>query len=331
LKILTLKYYTFGKKHYELADWLGNIRVLINDKKTPMGSNANDMTYNPQTVSVSSFWPFGNFSAHWRMLYKSYESGYRYGFNGQEKVDEISGTGNHNTALFWEYDTRLGRRWNLDPKPQISISDYSVLGNNPLINTDVLGDTTKILNTKGDLLIQINDKGENRFFEAQDQESFNKFTKTVVEKAKKAELLESLDGLLDNSGFSELKVQGDFSDAYGEPEKHWAKQGYEDGFSGREKIKARFSVIGIKEESKVYQAYEASYYRGRNDKSILYKRSIANKQVPLLILSDAIIIIKESNYFVKYKTNDKGEIERSYFIGYPPIKEFEIPEGTVPR
>ena len=55
-------------------------------------------------------------------------------------TDEISGTGNHTTALFWEYDTRLGRRWNLDPKPQVFISDYAVLGNNPIINTDILGD-----------------------------------------------------------------------------------------------------------------------------------------------------------------------------------------------
>ena len=43
--------------------------------------------------------------------------GYRFGFNGQEKVDEIAGAGNHTTAEFWEYDTRLGRRWNRDPEP----------------------------------------------------------------------------------------------------------------------------------------------------------------------------------------------------------------------
>ena len=69
------------------------------------------------------------------------ELGYRFAFNGQEKVDEISGLGNHNTALFWEYDTRLGRRWNLDPKPNASISSYSAFANNPILYTDVLGDT----------------------------------------------------------------------------------------------------------------------------------------------------------------------------------------------
>ncbi len=65
---------------------------------------------------------------------------YRFGFNGQEKDNEISGLGNHNTAEFWEYDTRLGRRWNLDPVDQISVSNYAVFRNNPIILTDVDGD-----------------------------------------------------------------------------------------------------------------------------------------------------------------------------------------------
>lgn len=69
------------------------------------------------------------------------EDKYRFGFNGQEKVNEIAGIGNHNTALFWEYDTRLGRRWNLDPKTTIGISDYSCFANNPVYNFDLLGDT----------------------------------------------------------------------------------------------------------------------------------------------------------------------------------------------
>jgi hypothetical protein len=40
---------------------------------------------------------------------------YRYGFNGQEKSTEIDPNGNINTAKFWEYDSRIGRRWNTDP------------------------------------------------------------------------------------------------------------------------------------------------------------------------------------------------------------------------
>jgi hypothetical protein len=49
---------------------------------------------------------------------------YRFGFNGQEKVNEIAGICNHNTALFWEYDSRLGRRWNTDPVVKPNESSY---------------------------------------------------------------------------------------------------------------------------------------------------------------------------------------------------------------
>jgi len=66
--------------------------------------------------------------------------GYKYSYNGQEKTDEISGAGNHTTAEYWECDTRTGRRWNLDPVPQIAISDYAVNRDNPIYYNDPKGD-----------------------------------------------------------------------------------------------------------------------------------------------------------------------------------------------
>ncbi|MFY0674279.1 MAG: hypothetical protein JXQ87_12805, partial [Bacteroidia bacterium] len=65
---------------------------------------------------------------------------YRYGFNGMEKDDELNGLGNSYTAEYWQYDSRLGRRWNLDPILQNVRSDYSVLGNNPIAFIDPNGD-----------------------------------------------------------------------------------------------------------------------------------------------------------------------------------------------
>ena len=69
---------------------------------------------------------------------------YAYSFNTQLKSDEISGVGNHTTALFWEYDTRLGRRWNVDPKPIVSVSSYSTFIDNPILYSDVLGDKVNV-------------------------------------------------------------------------------------------------------------------------------------------------------------------------------------------
>lgn len=66
--------------------------------------------------------------------------GYKFGFNGQEKDDEVfNAAGTALTAEFWEYDTRTGRRWNLDPVSQISISDYAAFGLNPIVNVDPNG------------------------------------------------------------------------------------------------------------------------------------------------------------------------------------------------
>ena len=65
-------------------------------------------------------------------------TGYRFGFNGHEKDDEIKGSGNHISFGDYGYDTRLGRRWRVDPLaakgPQYS--PYSAFFNNPIIFTD---------------------------------------------------------------------------------------------------------------------------------------------------------------------------------------------------
>ncbi len=66
---------------------------------------------------------------------------YRFGLNGQEKDDEIYGaTGTSYTAEFWQYDPRIGRRWNLDPVDQISISNYAAFALNPIWFVDPKGD-----------------------------------------------------------------------------------------------------------------------------------------------------------------------------------------------
>lgn len=73
--------------------------------------------------------------------------GYRYGFNGMERSNELKGEGNGYTALFWEYDPRLGKRWNSDPKLKVWESSYLVFSNNPIAFKDPLGDSS-VFNTR---------------------------------------------------------------------------------------------------------------------------------------------------------------------------------------
>jgi hypothetical protein len=68
----------------------------------------------------------------------------RYGFNGQEVENGITGERTHTSAEFWMYDSRLGRRWNLDPKPDHSVSQYACFMNSPILFNDLLGDTARV-------------------------------------------------------------------------------------------------------------------------------------------------------------------------------------------
>ena len=69
---------------------------------------------------------------------------YRYGVQGQEKDDEVSGEGNSYTAEFWQYDCRVDRWLSRDPKASSFSwqSSYSSMNNNPLMFADPLGDSS---------------------------------------------------------------------------------------------------------------------------------------------------------------------------------------------
>lgn len=96
-------------------------------------------------VTAVDYSPFGmslpgrTINNHWQK--------YRYGFNGQEGDNEINGPYNSYNAEFWQYDPRVGKRWNLDPKPTVGISEYAAFANNPILNIDPKGDTVQPMTT----------------------------------------------------------------------------------------------------------------------------------------------------------------------------------------
>ena len=83
--------------------------------------------------------------------------GYRYFFNGQEGDNEVFGEVANYTAEFWQYDSRLGRRWNLDPLFKAYESSYSCFGENPVLYADVKGNTLRITTDKGRYLFTLDD------------------------------------------------------------------------------------------------------------------------------------------------------------------------------
>jgi RHS repeat-associated protein len=96
-------------------------------------------------LSFSDYYPFGM-----EMPGRNASTGdYRYGFAGQEKDDEVSGSRNSYTAQFWQYDSRLGRRWNVDPVVKEHESSYATFANNPIWFSHPLGSDT-IINPNGE-------------------------------------------------------------------------------------------------------------------------------------------------------------------------------------
>jgi RHS repeat-associated protein len=97
--------------------------------------------------------------------YSQTNSSYRYGFNGQEKSEDVT-TGNY-TAMFWEYDSRTGRRWNLDPLANQfpELSPYCTNNNNPIKFSDPTGAKPNSIHIddKGKVLLNKND-GDNSVF-----------------------------------------------------------------------------------------------------------------------------------------------------------------------
>lgn len=88
---------------------------------------------------------------------------YRFGMNGQEKDDEIFGsTGTSYTAQFWQYDSRTGRRWNLDPVIKPWSSGYSTFSNSPISRVDPNGDDD-FFDVTGKLIRHV-DNGTNNIY-----------------------------------------------------------------------------------------------------------------------------------------------------------------------
>ena len=116
-----------GRKSYELSDHLGNVRATLSDYKTLV---------KPQIItSATDYYPFGMAMVSRQVISNN---NYRFGFNTQEKVDEFRE--GHTTAMFWEYDSRIALRWNLDPIMKPFESPYSVLARNPMRMIDPKGD-----------------------------------------------------------------------------------------------------------------------------------------------------------------------------------------------
>ena len=133
---------TIGIKEYELNDHLGNVSVVVLDRKKSLSTNIQ-----PIIKYFTDYYPFG-----YQISDRTNSSEYRYGFNGKEYDNEIYNTSNFQDYGMRLYDTRIARFWGVDPLK----SDYPMLtpfqfaSNSPIWAIDLDGLEAYIVNGKFD-------------------------------------------------------------------------------------------------------------------------------------------------------------------------------------
>lgn len=130
-----------GNKAFELSNHLQNVLVTISDRKMGVSGNGTTIDYYvADVVTANDMYSYG--MAQPGRNFKQAGKDYRYSINGQEKEKEIHE--NITSAEFWMYDSRIGRRWNIDPMVKAWESPYAVFANNPISFIDPNGaDTVK--------------------------------------------------------------------------------------------------------------------------------------------------------------------------------------------
>lgn len=116
-----------------------DLKVLLDDLKINVErpTAGEDLShYIADVKSYSDYYPFGM-----EMPGRKGGTGYRFGFNGMEKDDEVKGSGNSYTTEFRQLDPRIGRWLSLDPLMAKfpHQSPYVSFDNSPILVVDPTG------------------------------------------------------------------------------------------------------------------------------------------------------------------------------------------------
>ncbi|MFI0428878.1 polymorphic toxin type 43 domain-containing protein [Mariniflexile sp. HMF6888] len=101
---------TVGDKNYELTNHLGNVLSVVTDRKL-VADPLNFTNFTADVLTYNDYYPFGMLLPN---RHGSSDS-YRYGFQGQEKDDEVKGEGNSLNYKYRMHDPRIGRFFAVDP------------------------------------------------------------------------------------------------------------------------------------------------------------------------------------------------------------------------
>ncbi|HVU56937.1 MAG TPA: RHS repeat-associated core domain-containing protein [Puia sp.] len=140
--------FTRGNKLFELTNHLGNVLVTISDKRFGVTPDSVVRYYLPDVVNANDYYPFGMLQPG--RSYAQSGTGYRYGFNGKEKDDEVKGAGDQIDYGMRVYDPRAGRFLSVDPitSKYPGLTPYQFASNTPVQAIDLDGLEAWAVNTR---------------------------------------------------------------------------------------------------------------------------------------------------------------------------------------
>jgi RHS repeat-associated protein len=125
-----------ARNSYEISDHLGNVRVTIGDLKNfvTAGMPANTYRLDAALQSANDYYPFG-------LPSRTFQPGYKWGFNGKENDREVLTGGRFQDYGFRAYRPDLGRFFAVDPLAHKFpfASPYAFCLNNPVNLVDMDG------------------------------------------------------------------------------------------------------------------------------------------------------------------------------------------------
>ena len=105
-----------GSFFYERLNHLGNVQVVVSDKRISVCDEYLEVAYfKADVLAAMDYYPFGMMMPDRQWYAGSDSSISRFGFQGEEKDDEIKGPGNSVSFRYRIHDSRLGRFLSIDP------------------------------------------------------------------------------------------------------------------------------------------------------------------------------------------------------------------------
>ena len=129
---------SLGLKRYEVSNHLGNVLTTFTDRKYQIQSSGLVTGYKTYIASSQDYYPFGMImnERKWNT------SSYKFGFNGKEMDNEVSGTGNSYDLGARIYNPRIGKMLSPDPRESEYPwqSTYAYYANTPISLLDFNGE-----------------------------------------------------------------------------------------------------------------------------------------------------------------------------------------------